>query len=46
MEQPNMLEEEKERILNVIDYLISITDQDKVKAILTDLEVKVKELHA
>lgn len=46
MEQPNVFEEEKERILEVMDYLIYITDQDVIKAILKDLEVKVKDLHA
>lgn len=46
MDQPNVFEEEKEQILEVMDYLIYITDQDVIKAILKDLEVKVKDLHA
>lgn len=45
MEEPNINRDEKEIILELLDYAIYLTKDESVKNVLRDVEKKVEALH-
>ena len=45
MEAPNINRDEKEIILELLDYVIYLTKDKSIKEILRDIEKKVEALH-